>query len=425
MNSYFCEIRYRNGEVPGARYISGGTVYDEAFTEGRLVTRYWNPNGQVWPEMHYQGRSWPRAEPADAFRLSINGRDLSGGYAWDSASGDSGPEPGVPALRNRRDEEGHSLPATYGVIQLRHAVAGILVRVHTRLDGDPFIVRWLEVTNLNAEPVGITTVAPFAGNLWLHRTEEHLPRGAESPFELAYNHLFDWGREGDFWAEPIAVGRKTVDGEKKGRSGWGRPAFWARDLCNGQTFVCELAWGGNYVFALDLRVYGDDGSGRFFANTRDAGLFFSMGLSGHDDVLRVLAPGETITTPAVHLALFQTDADAIVQATHDHVRHVVLPEPVPGRYVEIEANHRGYLIDRENVPGILKDIDVARAVGAEMYVIDAGWFGNEPNEWGNNVGDWFEGPWMAEGGGLKAVSDYVHEQGIEVRALGRDRGRRG
>ncbi len=29
------------------------------------------------------------------------------------------------------------------------------------------------------------------------------------------------------------------------------------------------------------------------------------------------------------------------------------------REVEIEANHRGYLCDRENVPDIVKDIDVA------------------------------------------------------------------
>ena len=30
-----------------------------------------------------------------------------------------------------------------------------------------------------------------------------------------------------------------------------------------------------------------------------------------------------------------------------------------------------------------------------MYVIDAGWYGNEPNRWGDNVGDWTDGIWMA------------------------------
>src|SRR5512137_338115 len=149
-----------------------------------------------------------------------------------------------------------------------------------------------------------------------------------------------------------------------------------------------------------------------------------MGLSGYDEALRVLDRGETVVTPSVHLALFQDNDDAIVQATHDHVRRVVMPKQIPGRHVEIEANHRGYLCDRENVPDIIKDIDVAAAIGAEMYVIDAGWYGNEPNQWWNNTGDWFEGKWMAAGGGLAAVVDHAHAAGmkfglwVEVEAAG-------
>jgi len=253
--------------------------------------------------------------------------------------------------------------------------------------------------------VSLTEVAPFAGLLWAHRFEEHLPAGQDTPFELGWTHQFEWGREGDFWFEDLHAGVRTVDGGRKGRSGWGRPAFWARNRCNGQTFVCELAWGGSYAFSLDCRLAGADWGGQQVRpGTRRAELYFRMGLSGHDAALRVLDPGETVVTPAVHLALFQEDVDAIVQATHAHVRHVVMPAPVPGRHVEVEANHRGYLCDRESVPDIQADVDVAAAVGAELYVVDAGWYGGEPNQWGNNVGDWQDGPWMTAGGGLKAVA---------------------
>jgi alpha-galactosidase len=429
MNNPFSEIRFRSGAQPGVRYVSGSTVFDEMFAGGRLLSRYWNPNGQVWPEMHYANLRWGIDQPADTFQLSINGRNLAGGYTWEAAS----IEPDPSAYRARVDASGKALPVTHSVVRLLHKEAGIEVKVHTRLDGSPYIIRWLEITNLNSTAVGISAVAPFAGMLWSHRYEEHLPPGAESPFELGYTHMFEALREGDFWFEPLADGLKKVNGDKKGRSGWGRPAFWARNRCNGQTFVCELAWGGNYEFGLDCRLKETAWDwNRLQPGMRNSELYFSMGLSGYDEALRVLDAGENLKTPAVHLALFHSDFERIVQASHDHVRHVVMPAPVPGRYVEIEANHRGYLCDRENVPDILKDIDVAASLGIEMYVIDAGWYGNEPNEWGNNVGDWYDGPWMLKPpaggpetpGGLRTVADHAHQRGmkfglwVEIEAAG-------
>jgi len=383
IQSHIASIRFRGGQTPGAQYLSGRQVFDETFVEGRLITRFWNANGQIWPEMHYPyGRGMAINEPADTFQLSINHQNLAGGYTWQSAE---------------------VMPESHGVISLKHKQAGVKVKIHTRTDGSEFVVRWLEIANTSANAVAITSVAPFSGLLWAHRYDEHLPLAAESPFEVAYTHQYEWGREGDFWFEPVLDGRKSVDGGKKGRSGWGRPAFWARNRCNGQTFVCELAWGGNYEFELDCRLKAA-GPGK---------LFFRMGLSGYDEALRVLDPGETVVTPPVHLALFQDNTDAIVQATHAHVRNAVLPNQLLGREMEIEANHRGYLCDRENVPDIIKDIDVAASVGAEMYVIDAGWYGNEPNRWASNVGDWTDGQWMHEGGGLKAVADHAHKRGLK------------
>lgn len=401
-------IAFRRAHALGAGYVSGSTVYDEAFRDGRLLSRYWNPNGQILPEMHLERQQWRVDQPADSFQLSINKRDLAGGYSVVAAE----VTPDHSAYRPPRGAEGELLPVALGVITLAHERVGVVVKIHTRLDGGPFVIRWLEITNTGSDAVGITGVAPFAGMLWNHRYEEHLPAGAETPFELAYNHQFEWGREGDFWFEPLADGVKTVNGEKKGRSGWGRPAFWARNRCNGQTFVAELAWGGNYEFSLDCRMRGAYGPKQVLPDTSFAELYFRMSLSGWNDVLRVLGPGETVATPAVHLALFQNDTDAIVHATHHHVRNVVMPEQITGRHVEVEANHRGYLCDRENVSGILKDIDVAAAIGTELYVIDAGWYGNEPNKWFNNTGDWHDGLWMREGGGMKAVSAYAHVKGL-------------
>jgi len=221
-------IQFRDGDQPGAHYVSGNLVFDEFFVNGRLLTRYWNPNGQIWSELNLSSIKWDKDQPADTFQLSINQCDLSGGYTW---------------VSNSIESEGE---VKIGVIHLRHTRTNVDVKVYTRVDGSPFIIRWLEITNVNQEAVGISAVSPMSGALWTHRYEEHLPSQYTSPFELAYNHSFEWGREGDFWFEPLPDGSKSINGEKKGRSGWGRPAFLARNLCNGQTFVCELDWGGNY-----------------------------------------------------------------------------------------------------------------------------------------------------------------------------------
>ncbi|HUU32944.1 MAG TPA: alpha-galactosidase, partial [Vicinamibacterales bacterium] len=386
-------------------------VLDEHLRDGRLCTRYWSSSGQIWPEMHIGDARWEMDQPADAFHAAINGQALAGGLRWAGAA----IEPDPSGYRN---DGGHAL---HGVITLVHDASSVEVKVHTRLDGGPFIIRWLELTNRSPRAVAVTAAAPFGGMLWNHRADESLPSIHEPPFELAYARQFTWGCEGEFRLEPLATGVTTVDGGKLGKSGWGRPAFWVRNRCNGQTFVCELAWGGNYAFSLDCRTSEERVWGRRPA-VRWARLFFRMGLAGWDQAIRVLLPGEAAITPAVHLGLFQCDADAIVDATHEHVRSVVMPAPIPGRELEIEANHRGYLCDHENEPDLRRDADVAASIGTELYVIDAGWYGNDPNQWWRNAGDWRAGSWLPNG--LEPVAEHAHKLGmrfglwVEIEAAG-------
>lgn len=77
----------------------------------------------------------------------------------------------------------------------------------------------------------------------------------------------------------------------------------------------------------------------------------------------------------------------------------------------MEANHRGYLADRENEKDLLLDVDLAAQAGAELYVIDAGWYGREPNVWFDNVGDWNGAPWLPND--LYPIIDHAHEKGMK------------
>ena len=391
----YTDITPHLSPTQGLRYMTGLMVYDEALMDGRLLGRYWSPCGQVWPEMHlsperFQGAI--RQGVLEVFRLGIEGQDLREGWVWAGATEEA----------DRSGLRAGPAGARQAVITLRHDRQPIEVRVCTRLDGSDWLVRWLEIIHHGTKPMAISSLSPMAGRLWAHRYDEHLPAGMTSPFELAYSHSTTWGLEGDLWWEPLPAGTKTFDGGLNGKSGWSRPAFWAHDLANGQTFVCELAWSGNWAFALQCQL--DE-------QRREAQLYFALGLAATSgEMLRVLAPGETVRTPAVHIGCFQCNADAIVQSLHRHIRHTVMPPAPSGRESEIEANHRGYLCDRENEPDLKRDIDVAAEIGAEMYVIDAGWFGREPNRWWLNVGDWHAGPWLPQD--LDPVIAHARQKGL-------------
>ena len=395
--------------VPGVRYCSGRTIFDEVLLKGQLVCRYWSANGQIVPEMHL-GLDDLAANaagfPMQSFRLCMDGEELSGGWQWISAGpGDDG--------TGLRDESGTARVFT---IRLRHETSPVEVKVNTRLDGSPIIVRWLDLVNVGDVPRAISSVYPMAGRIWCHGSfdlDEVLGQDTLNPLYLAYDHLQTWWTESDFFYTPVCPGTFRY-GSRNGKSGHARPAFWIRNRLNGETFVCEFAWSGNW----DMEIQYDKKH-----QSVQAG--FSMGMGPMDgEMLRVLDPGETISTPAVHAGLFHCEDDRITQVLHEHIRTVVMPKAPEERVCEIEANHRGYLCDRENETAIMADQDVASAVGAELYVVDAGWFGRQPNKWFDNVGDWFAGDWLSHG--LEPISDYAHQLGmrfglwVEVEAAGKN-----
>jgi alpha-galactosidase len=55
-------------------------------------------------------------------------------------------------------------------------------------------------------------------------------------------------------------------------------------------------------------------------------------------------------------------------------------------------------------------VDIAAEHGAELLIIDAGWYGREPGVWHDNVGDWKEGPWLPTG--LRPVREYARYKGL-------------
>ncbi|MBI2844835.1 MAG: hypothetical protein HYX78_15690 [Armatimonadetes bacterium] len=70
------------------------------------------------------------------------------------------------------------------------------------------------------------------------------------------------------------------------------------------------------------------------------GLSFRIGPEARD-ALRVIAPGETITTPAVRLGHIRGTLDDAVQTMHEHIRRSVLPKPNSERAYRIQCGVPG------------------------------------------------------------------------------------
>ncbi|MBI3666568.1 MAG: alpha-galactosidase [Acidobacteria bacterium] len=380
------DAAFRQGPEPGIRFSSGLTVCDEALHNGHWVSRYWLSTGMIKPEFHLENerRQW-EGLPLDAFELSMEGQDLAGSWEWVSA----------------KQTEVHGPDGLLVSLDLSSKARPIKVRVKTLLHGGPVVIRWLEITNTGQKPTAITRVSPWSGLLWdTPGYKERIGKDSEAAFEVAYTEYQDWGHEGAWRFEPVVNTTKTISGTR-GKSGWGHPTFFARNDATGEWFVGSLGWSGNWTIQL---------TGRQDPSKQQARLFFSMGPSTADPALRVLEPGETVKTPEAHLLPMRADLDHVIQALHEHVRRNVLPPPVPGREYQVEVNHRGYIVDHEDEPGLNREIDLAADIGGELFMVDAGWYGPEPNRWWQNAGDWYAGAWLPND--LNPVREYARKKGL-------------
>jgi alpha-galactosidase len=367
------------------RLCSATTVLEEALEHGRWIGLYWSASGQVQREQ--TAAELPGLDalalPLHTFELGIDGQSLHNRWEWGDAMQRPGPRPGT----------------VESVVELRHQVRPITVRVVTRLDGTPFLARYLEIVNTGSAPAALHHVAPWSGLLWntgavpcsvnpaLTANPSALTHTA---YRVGYFAGHHWGEEGDFrWH---AVNEETFRIEQAGTGrGFGAPYVIVDNGVNGQRFMLALAWSGNWRADVSLR-------NQSALAVRLAPLAPAP--------LRVLSPGEMVTSPEVHLGLWHGTLDSAVAAWHAHIRTSVNPPRPPGKAMYTVA---GRVVEE---PGewIHREIDLAADVGVEAFMVDAGWYGETFSKWWELRGDWHEGDWLP--GGLAGIRDYCHGKGL-------------
>jgi alpha-galactosidase len=370
---------------PTLSYRTGWVVYEESFTKGQFVGRGWNGSGFV---SFYDGRIDPAQHPMpQAFWLEIDGQLLASDWQW-------------VGLEKKSTGPG-SLEA---VVTLRHNIRPVTVKIHTKLDGTAILTRWLEITNTGKRPAALAVACPWSGVLQEIKRWRSYVEGTHLPlYSLGYFDSTGHGTEGDFHWHDLPVAGYHIDG-RYGGDRHRHPIFILRNNATGEHFIGELAWSGGYSFGFDLNTQTADN----VVLDAPASMTFRAGPDAPAP-LRVIAPGETVTSPEMHLGMVFGDLDTAVQAMHTHLRRsVFMPQPRGhGGWVE-----SGIGPEIEITPDQVNHaIDAAAAVGAEVFFIDASWYAAPKSDWWRTVGDW-DVSLQRFPQGLKAFRDRAHAAGM-------------
>jgi alpha-galactosidase len=296
--------------------------------------------------------------------------------------------------------EGSRQPELLGLIREEHDL-GKIETLRVRL-GDPrgdmvvdlfylvaeksaLLLRWARFTNTGTG--ALTLGDPSSGAL-------DLPAGSYDLVRLGGA----WGRERHILRTALAFGRHAV-GSRGGATGHQSSPFMA--ICDpeateeaGRVYAISLGYSGNYQAVCDVDQYDVPrltlGINRF---------------RGH------LEPAESFETPMALLAHSEAGFGGVSHAFHQFARSAVVAgrrrdEP---RKVIINSWEAMYFqVNAEKVIALAKE---GKAIGAELLVLDDGWFSGRRDDT-TSLGDW----WPNEARfphGLGPVAQAVRGEGLE------------
>ena len=233
-------------------------------------------------------------------------------------------------------------------------------------------------------------------------------------YELTYM-WGGWGRERELANEQLAAGRRSFV-STHGRSTRGyAPWFCLYNEELGIRFLAELAYSGNWEMSFEKptdarRVEEDD-------------LDVTLGMRPDFGGPLALSPGESFTLPAVAFTATAGDLDDGANQLHRYQRQFVVPRSPSNDPLLIQFNSWYPFPGNVTVEDMKRCADVAAKLGAEVFVLDAGWYSGK--NWARELGDWT--PNAEEfPHGIEELAQYVRSKGMkfgiwaEIENLGSD-----
>ena len=324
-------------------------------------------------------------EPS-AFRLSADGCGLERSLEYEGFE--------------KREEDGQLIAE----VHLKSTVKPVRITVVTKLDGSAAFERFLRIENTGTVPLALSGISVMSGGA------EAVERAQKTPYgdigrlwSLGYFTHTDWGMEGDFAWRDLPPECTSVSG-RWGRERYRHPMFLLRSNVMGTILFAQLAWSAGYRFDFDVDA----------APEKDkAFVAFNAALTGWEPTY-VLAPGETLETPSLHIGIAAGGLDDAVNAMNEHLRRSVLNLPEAAEPQMYVGSGMGPEHDM-SVSTTKQFIDQLARMGAEVFIIDAGWYtapGHQGSDWWKRVGDWHENRERYPGG-IAEIREYAHTRGMK------------
>ncbi|MBE7024789.1 MAG: alpha-galactosidase [Ruminococcaceae bacterium] len=390
----YVNVFCRNLPEPVYGYRSGLTVYEERFLNDTLIAGGWNAAGYPLDVLS-SGRTfidhtlfkWVEICDPSVFHVELDGQCVD--YMLE-----------IKDFQTVEMENG----SKESILTLKSKIMPAEIEVHTLLDGTPVLTRWLAIKNNADRPMRLSRLSVFCGALQqMKRIREKNPEGfSDDIYEIGYFDDPEKEKEGDIVWKPLPRNKTAIGGRfSEGR--FRHPAFFLKNKLNGEIFFGQMEWSGGYEISIGNLVY---------QSCSDVTITLDMAITGFSP-LRVIEPGEYFVSPRVCIgSLFGTVDDA-VNAMYDHIRKSVLNLPEASGDACLVGSGMGPEHDM-SVETTKRFVDQMADCGAELFIVDAGWFcpPGQHRGWFPKVGNWYPDQDRYPNG-INEIVDYVHGKGMK------------
>ena len=246
------------------------------------------------------------------------------------------------------------------VIKLKDAYYEFNINLHYKVyDEYDLIERYVSIKNNSKDIIEIEKI---------HSGQLHIPY-EDLNFSNVHGH---WGAEQQRFVQKVNYGKIVIE-NRRGISSHNHNPYFVLDKDatenTGEVFFGALKLSGNFSGVIEQTQYGET--------------IVQMGINSHDFLLK-LEPGKEFVSPGIIAGYSSCGFEIMTYNLHNFAKDNILRKGLrPVLYNSWEATEF-----KVNCHEQIKLAKKAKEIGAELFVVDDGWFG-ERHGIDNGLGDWY------------------------------------